>query len=94
MSSRPWRCHGVVDDPLAGVVAADVQLQGRPVHLVGHRREVVAGGRDVDEDERGAVAVQGAGNRRADAAGGAGHDGDLARQRLLHVVRQRARRRR
>ena len=50
--------------------------------------QVVPGGRDVDDDDRGAVAVQRAGDRRADAAGGAGHDGDLAGQRLVGVVGQ------
>ena len=80
--------HGVVDDPLPGVLAADVQLQGGAVHLVRHRGEVVPGGGDVDGDDGGAVAAQRAGNRCADSAGGTGHDGDLACERRLGVVRQ------
>ena len=69
MSSRPCRATAWLDDPLPGVVAADVQLQGRPVDLVGHGRQVLPCRRDVDEDDVGPVAAQGPGNRRADARG-------------------------
>ena len=84
------RLPGVVEDALPRVFPADVELQGGTPHLVRDLREVVPGGRDVDEDDRGAVAVQGAGDRGADPAGGAGHDRDLPGQGLLGVGGQLA----
>ena len=59
-----------------------------PADLVGNCRQVVAGGRNVDRHHGGAVPVKRPGNRRTDAARGAGHDGDLPGERLVGVVGQ------
>ena len=92
---------GVVDDdvhpavPLAQVLDQPLRRRRRavmsscsavpPISLA-TAASAVAGGRDVDGDDVRAVPGHDVGDRRADAAGGTGDDGDLAGQRLLVVL--------
>ena len=69
---------GVVEDAATGVRRGDVGLQRGAADLVRDRGERRAGRRDVDADDGGAVAREGAGDVGADAAGRPGDDGDLA----------------
>ena len=55
---------------------------------LGDRVEVVGERRDVEPDDLGAVAMQRLGDRRADAARGAGDQRDLAVERLVPVERR------
>jgi hypothetical protein len=56
---------------------ANVQLERRAVDLVGHLGQVVACGRDIHQHQGGTVAVEGPGDRCADAARCAGDNGNL-----------------
>ena len=56
---------------------------------VDHCGQLLTGRRHVHTDHGGPVPVQGAGDGLTDAAGGAGHHGDLACQRPVPVLRQR-----
>ena len=87
MSMPPWRACGVLDDPGAGVLGGDVELEGRAAEAVGDLGERPTGGGDVDRDDRGPVAGQGVGDGGTDAAGGARDDRDLAGERLVPVGR-------
>ena len=76
----------VLDQPLPRVVRGDVELERRAADLVRDLGQLVAGRRDVDGDDVRAVPGHDAGDRRADAAGGTGDDGDLGGQGLLAVL--------
>ncbi|MCY1241409.1 hypothetical protein D9M72_543060 [compost metagenome] len=75
----------MLDDPLPGVLPADVQLQRSPADRVCYGGEVVSGCGDVDDHQGGTVTVERAGDGRPDAACGPGHDGHLTGKRLFGV---------
>ena len=89
----PVPLQGVLEDPRAGVGRGDVELQGRAAHPVGDGDELLAGRGDVDGDDGGTVARERVRDRLADAARGAGDDGDAAVERPVPVRGQRAGRR-
>ncbi len=72
-------------DPLRRVVGGDVEGEVVALELVGELHQGVGRLGDVDADDRGAVAVQHPGDLLADAAAGAGDQGDLAVQRAQPV---------
>ena len=90
MSSRPWRAAAwsMIRWPASSRLMSSCRAVPWTSLATAARWSPAAG--MSTSDERGAVAVQRAGDRGADAAGGAGHDGDLAGQRLLGVVGQLA----
>ena len=67
------------------VLGGDVEDEVVAVELAHQGLQLAGGLGDVDADDRGAVAVQHPGDLLADAAAGAGHEGDLALQRTAPV---------
>ena len=79
-TSTPPCCGAqVVRDALRRVLGGDVEDEVVAVELAHQRLQLAGGLRDVDADDGGAVAVQHPGDLLADAAAGAGDEGDLAR---------------
>ncbi len=68
---------GVVEDAPTGFRRGDVGLQRGATDLVRDRRQARTGRRDVDADDGGAVAREGASDLGPDAAGRPGDDSDL-----------------
>ena len=72
-------------DAVDGVVGGDVERQRGTADLGGGLGQRLGGGLDVDGHHLGTVAGEHLGDRRADAAGRAGHHRDLAVQRPVPV---------
>ena len=79
----------MLGDLVDGIVGGDVEPQRGATDAAGGLGQGLGGGFHVDRDDAGPVAGEHLGDRRADAAGGAGHDGDLAVQRPVPVGRWR-----
>ena len=75
----------VLGDPVDGVVGRHVERQRRRADFRGGLPEILVGPLHVDGHHAGAVAGEHLGDGRADAAGGAGHQRDLAVQRPVPV---------
>ena len=80
MSRPPCRDVACSTIRRAGVLGRDVELEGRALHLVGHRGQRVPGCGHVDGDDGRAVAGEHPGDLGTDAARGPGDDRDLARE--------------
>ena len=72
------RSNGGGKGGLDGCAAAHVDLGGVAVVRQARCRRRCALGVEVEDGDAGAERIEGAGNRRADAGGPAGHDGGLA----------------
>jgi hypothetical protein len=90
----PVPLHRVLQDPLTGVLLADVQLERSAFDLVGHLGQMVAGRRDIHQHQCGAVAVQGPGDGSTNTPRCSGDNGDPSSQRFRGVLRKFPRRRR
>ncbi len=78
----------VLGDLVDGVGGGDVEPQRGAPHPAGRLGQRLGGRFDVDRDDARTVAGEHLGDRRADAAGRARHDGDLAVQRPFPITRR------
>ena len=87
-STPPWRSRTWSTSAAGGVLGRDVELQRGAADAVGGRGQLGALRGHVEADDVRAVAGEHLGDRRADAARGAGDERDLAVERALPVVRR------